>query len=239
MPEYFKHANLCPLRSRHQNDFMCRGDLLEDVPVKDGGGRSRRQGAPSVLHAGVMPMKGEKGGGSDSRPGPWGTPKQVFPNEGSSLGQERMARVCSELCHWPGAAGVPSRVGLFATPRTVARQEPVSMGFSRQECWSGLAFSSPGSGWRKGGKHTLRLNVVQQGTNIRIFKLRTFKDTDAFMCPILCVSSHVWCRLPPLQVVVLLCTSPDSTIWRTVVQYLYRIGSGSLLDSILSHQRQV
>lgn len=32
-------ANLCPLRSRHQNDFMCRGDLLEDMPVKDGGGR--------------------------------------------------------------------------------------------------------------------------------------------------------------------------------------------------------
>ena len=150
-----------------------------------------------------------------------------------------MARVCPELCHWPGAAGVPSRVGLFATLRTVARQEPVSVGFSRQECWSGLAFSSPGSGWRKGGKHTLRLNVVQQATNIRIFKLWTFKDTDAFMCPIVCVSSHVWCRLPPLWVVVLLCTSPDSTIWRTVVQYLHRIGSGSLMDSILSHQRQV
>lgn len=75
MPEYFNHANLYPLRSRHQNDFMCRGDLLEDVPVKDRGGRSRRQGAPSVLHAGVMPMKGEKGGDSDGRPGPWGTPK--------------------------------------------------------------------------------------------------------------------------------------------------------------------
>ena len=31
-----------------------------------------------------------------------------------------------------------SRVQLFATPRTVARQAPLSMGFSRQEHWSGL-----------------------------------------------------------------------------------------------------
>ena len=29
-------------------------------------------------------------------------------------------------------------------PRTVARQAPLSMGFSRQEYWSGLAFTSPG-----------------------------------------------------------------------------------------------
>ena len=31
-----------------------------------------------------------------------------------------------------------SRVRLLATPWTVARQAPLSMGFSRQECWSGL-----------------------------------------------------------------------------------------------------
>ena len=30
-----------------------------------------------------------------------------------------------------------SRVQLFATPWTVARQAPLSMGFSRQEDWSG------------------------------------------------------------------------------------------------------
>ena len=37
-----------------------------------------------------------------------------------------------------------SRVQLFATPWTVARQAPPSMGFSRQEYWSGLPFPSPG-----------------------------------------------------------------------------------------------
>ena len=37
-----------------------------------------------------------------------------------------------------------SRVWLFATPWTVAYQAPLSMGFSRQECWSGLPFPSSG-----------------------------------------------------------------------------------------------
>ena len=37
-----------------------------------------------------------------------------------------------------------SRVLLFATPWTVAYQAPWSMGFSRQEYWSGLPFPSPG-----------------------------------------------------------------------------------------------
>ena len=32
----------------------------------------------------------------------------------------------------------------FATPWTVAYQAPLSMGFSRQECWSGLPFPPPG-----------------------------------------------------------------------------------------------
>ena len=37
-----------------------------------------------------------------------------------------------------------SRVRLFATLWTVAHQAPPSMGFFRQEYWSGLPFPSPG-----------------------------------------------------------------------------------------------
>ena len=37
-----------------------------------------------------------------------------------------------------------SCVRLFVTPWTVAHQAPLSMGFSRQEYWSGLPFPSPG-----------------------------------------------------------------------------------------------
>ena len=34
-------------------------------------------------------------------------------------------------------------VSLFATPRTIAHQAPLSMGFSRQKYWSGLPIPSP------------------------------------------------------------------------------------------------
>ena len=37
-----------------------------------------------------------------------------------------------------------SCVQLFASPWTVAHQAPLSMGFSRQEYWSGLPFPPPG-----------------------------------------------------------------------------------------------
>ena len=37
-----------------------------------------------------------------------------------------------------------SRVQLFATPLTAARQAPLPMGFPRQEYWSGLPFPSTG-----------------------------------------------------------------------------------------------
>ena len=36
------------------------------------------------------------------------------------------------------------RVRLFGTPWTVAHQAPLSLGFSRQECWSGLPCLPPG-----------------------------------------------------------------------------------------------
>ena len=46
------------------------------------------------------------------------------------------------LSHWKVKS--LSRVRLFATPWTVAYQAPPSMGFSRQESWSGLPLPSPG-----------------------------------------------------------------------------------------------
>ena len=37
-----------------------------------------------------------------------------------------------------------SHIWLFVTPWTVTHQAPLSMGFSRQEYWSGLPFPTPG-----------------------------------------------------------------------------------------------
>ena len=33
---------------------------------------------------------------------------------------------------------------VFATPQTITHQAPLPMEFSKQECWSGLPFPSPG-----------------------------------------------------------------------------------------------
>ena len=52
-----------------------------------------------------------------------------------------MPKVTLKLCV---CAQLLSRVWLFVTPWTVARQGPLSMGFSRQEYWSGLPFPPPG-----------------------------------------------------------------------------------------------
>ena len=49
----------------------------------------------------------------------------------------KLKEVCAVLSRF-------SRVQLFATPWTVARQAPLSLGFSRQEYWSGWPFPSPG-----------------------------------------------------------------------------------------------
>ena len=44
-----------------------------------------------------------------------------------------------------------SHVWLFATPWTAAYQAPPSMGFSRQEYWSGVPLPSPLGSWEVGG----------------------------------------------------------------------------------------
>ena len=41
-----------------------------------------------------------------------------------------------------------SRVRLLATPRTAAYQAPPTMGFSRQEYWSGVPLPSPSDSYR-------------------------------------------------------------------------------------------
>ena len=48
--------------------------------------------------------------------------------------------VCVFVC-----AQLLSPVRLFVTPWTVAHQAPLSMGFPRQEYWSGLLFPPPGN----------------------------------------------------------------------------------------------
>ena len=64
----------------------------------------------------------------------------VLPEE-----QERSDGLAASLtlCCFGGGLVAKSFLTL-ATPWTVACQAPLSMGFSRQEYWSGLPFPSPG-----------------------------------------------------------------------------------------------
>ena len=50
----------------------------------------------------------------------------------------------SNAWKWKVKVKLLSRVGLLATPRTAAHQALPSMGFARQENWTGLPFPSPG-----------------------------------------------------------------------------------------------
>ena len=73
--------------------------------------------------------RGEQG---SSDPAP--IPRHAFTTVSDSQGEKW---VCMCVC-------VLSHVRLFATPWTVARQAPLSMGFPRQDSWSGLLCPSPG-----------------------------------------------------------------------------------------------
>ena len=58
---------------------------------------------------------------------------------------EWVAISSSNACKWKVKVKSLSRVQLLATPWTVAYQAPPSMGFSRQEYWSGVPLLSPES----------------------------------------------------------------------------------------------
>ena len=60
---------------------------------------------------------------------------------------EWVAVSSSSAWKWKVKVKSPSRVRLLVTPWTAAYQAPLSMGFSRQEYWSGVPLSSPRIPW--------------------------------------------------------------------------------------------
>ena len=89
-----------------------------------------------------------------------------------------------------------SRVQLFVTPWIVVYQAPPSMGFSRQECWSGLPFASlgifPTQESNLGLPHCRQTlySLSHHGkkslivTNILLFQIMTVRVTLASASPI-------------------------------------------------------
>ena len=70
-----------------------------------------------------------------------------------------------------------SRVRLLATPWTVAYQAPLSMGFSRQEYWSGLPLPSPVPLWNVNYFELKSINLEDSG-NTFTSPLTTWKNLD-------------------------------------------------------------
>ena len=62
----------------------------------------------------------------------WETPQTEEPGRLQSMGLQK---------NWTHLSDYTTKV---QTPWTASYQAPPSMGFSRQECWSGLPFLSPG-----------------------------------------------------------------------------------------------
>ena len=72
----------------------------------------------------------------------WRTPWTEEPGSYSPWGCKELDT--AELLGMKVKVKLISHVWLFVNPWTVAHQVPLSMGFSRQENWSGLPFPSPG-----------------------------------------------------------------------------------------------
>ena len=82
-------------------------------------------------------------------------------------------KVLCECCHF-------SRVQVFVTPWTIARQAPVSMEFSRQEYWSGLPCPAPGDLPNPGTKPTSLTSPALAGGFFTIWA--TWEALDFVKC---------------------------------------------------------
>ena len=79
-----------------------------------------------------------------------------------------------------------SRAWLFAILWTLAHQAPLTMGFSRQESWSGLPLPSPGDLLDSEIKpRSPALQADSLPSEHRIHEIKTHKDTQT------CVRTHI------------------------------------------------
>ena len=86
----------------------------------------------------------------------------------------------TQHCKTTSCCSVTNLCLTLATPRTVACQAALSLGFSRQECRSGLPFSSPGDLFPTQGLNTWQadsLSLNHQGSPKQIYYKKTVKES--------------------------------------------------------------
>ena len=148
-----QHRGLCSILCNNLMVTRGKGGGRDSQGVWDGHGHTavfnmENQQGPAVQHRGlcsilcnnVMVTRG-KGGGRDSQ-GVWDGRGHMavfnMENQQGPAGQHRKSALLLLLL-----LSRFSRVRLCASPETAAHQAPPSLGFSRQEHWSGLPFPSP------------------------------------------------------------------------------------------------
>ena len=98
---------------------------------------------------------------------------------------EWVAMSFSNAWKWNVKVKSLSRVRLLATPWTAAYQAPLSMGFSRQEDWSGVPLPSPleGSKWLSeiDTQSNQRENVTKGRTSTKTWPLQSCKPSLTYM----------------------------------------------------------
>ena len=93
-------------------------------------------------------------------PHPWDSP-------GKNTGVEWVAISFSNAWKWKVKVKLLSCVWLLATPWTAAYQAPPSMGFSRQEYWSGMPLPSPHMSSGNCKHMSIRMAKIQNTDNIK------------------------------------------------------------------------
>ena len=108
----------------------------------------------------------------------------------------------------------------FSTPWTAAHQAPLSMGFSRQECWSGLPFPSPGDRPGSGIRST---SPAWQACSLSLSHL---------ICAVLCLVAQLCPTLhDPMD-----CSPPSSSVHRDSPGKNTDVGFHALLQEIFPSQ---
>ena len=147
------HGLYSPWNSPGQNTGVGSCSLLQRIfPIPD-------QTQISCIAGGFFLPAEPPGKPKNKRVGSLSLLQQIFPTQESNWGLLHRRQILYQLNY----QGNPilklnsnilvkvkvkslSRVQLFETPWTVAYQAPPSVGFSRQEYWSGLPFPSPEGG---------------------------------------------------------------------------------------------
>ena len=107
---------------------------------------------------------------------------------------EWVANSFSNAWKWKVKVKPPSRVRLLATPWTAAYQAPPSMGFSRQEYWSGVPLPSPDT-------HPGSDQIQSRGRCMEksVWGLGHLGSTGGSCANSITLSKSLWPQLPPCK----------------------------------------